>query len=67
MQIVNLVQSIRNLNLMKKPSVRGTIDWVKSVKNLKGKNTKEALEESIGVVIKTENDKKRVIKEFFDK
>ena len=52
---------------MKKPSVRGTIDWVKSVKNLKGKNTKEALEESIGVVIKTENDKKRVIKEFFDK
>lgn len=66
-KIVNLVQSIRNLNLMKKPSVRGTIDWVKSVKNLKGKNTKEALEESIGVVIKTENDKKRVIKEFFDK
>lgn len=65
-KIVNLVQSIRNLNLMKKPSVRGTIDWVKSVKNLKGKNTKEALEESIGVVIKTENDKKRVIKEFFD-
>lgn len=66
-KIVNLVQSIRNLNLMKKPSVRGTIDWVKSVKNLKGKNTKEALEESIGVVIKIENDKKRVIKEFFDK
>lgn len=66
-KIVNLVQSIRNLNLMKKPSVRGTIDWVKSVKNLKGKNTKDALEESIGVVIKTENDKKRVIKEFFDK
>ena len=66
-KIVNLVQSIRNLNLMKKPSVRGTIDWVKSVKNLKGKNTTEALEESIGVVIKTENDKKRVIKEFFDK
>lgn len=66
-KIVNLVQSIRNLNLMKKPSVRGTIDWVKSVKNLKGRNTKEALEESIGVVIKTENDKKRVIKEFFDK
>lgn len=66
-RIVNLVQSIRNLNLMKKPSVRGTIDWVKSVKNLKGKNTKDALEESIGVVIKTENDKKRVLKEFFDK
>lgn len=66
-KIVNLVQSIRNLNLMKKPSVRGTIDWVKSVKNLKGENTKEALEDSIGVVVKTENDKKRVLKEFFNK
>lgn len=67
-KIVNLVQGIRNLNLMKKPSVRGTVDWVKSVMNLKGtKSTEEALEDSIGVVIKTENDKKRVLKEFFNK
>ncbi len=66
-KIVNLVQSIRKLNLMKKPSVRGTVDWVKSVMNLKNKNTDEALKDSIGVVIKTENDKKRVMKEFFNK
>ena len=52
---------------MKKPSVRGSIDWVKSLMNLDDKNTQEALEDSIGVVIKTENDKKRVIKEFFNK
>ena len=32
--IVNLVHKIRNLNLMKKPSVRGTVDWVRSVSNL---------------------------------
>ena len=32
--IVKLVHNIRNLNLMKKPSVRGTVDWVKSVSNL---------------------------------
>ena len=66
-KVVNLVQSFRQLNLMKKPSVRGSIDWVKSLMNLDDKNTQEALEDSIGVVIKTENDKKRVIKEFFNK
>ena len=32
--VVKLVHDIRNLNLMKKPSVRGTIDWVRSVTNL---------------------------------
>lgn len=66
-KVVNLVQNIRNLNLMKKPSVRGTVDWVKSVMSLNNMDIKQALEDSIGVVIKTENDKKRVIKEFFKK
>ena len=66
-KIVNLVHGIRNLNLMKKPSVRGTVDWVKSAMNLNNKDLNESLEDSIGVVIKTENDKKRVLKEFFDK
>lgn len=27
-KIVKIVHEIRNLNLMKKPSVRGTVDWV---------------------------------------
>lgn len=66
-KVVNLVQSIRNLNLMKKPSVRGTVDWVKSIMNLKDRSTDKALEDSLGVVIKTENDRKRVLKEFFNK
>lgn len=66
-KIVNLVHGIRNLNLMKKPSVRGTVDWVKSAMNLNNKDLDQSLEDSIGVVIKTENDKKRVLKEFFDK
>ena len=48
---------------MKKPSVRGTVDWVKSVSNLGTKNINESLESSIGVAIKTESDKKRVIKD----
>ena len=65
--VVKIVQEIRNLNLLKKPSVRGTVDWVKSVSNLKTRNTTEAMKESIGVAIKTESDKKRVIKDVLDR
>ncbi len=65
--VVKLVHSIRNLNLMKKPSVRGTVDWVKSVSNLGTKNLEESLEDSIGVAIKNESDKKRVLKDVLRK
>lgn len=66
-RVVKLVHDIRNLNLMKKPSVRGTVDWVKSAINLNKNNLNESLEDSIGVAIKTENDKKKVLKEKFNK
>ena len=52
---------------MKKPSVRGTVDWVKSVTNLGTNNIDQSLEDSMGVAIKTESDKKRVTKDIFDK
>ena len=65
--VVKIVQEIRNLNLLKKPSVRGTVDWVKSVSNLNNRNTTEAMKESVGVAIKTESDKKRVIKDVLDR
>ena len=65
--VVKLVHQIRNLNLMKKPSVRGTVDWVKSVTNLGTRDIDKSLEESVGVAIKTESDKKRVKKDIFDK
>ena len=65
--IVKLVHNIRNLNLMKKPSVRGTVDWVKSVSNLGTKDMDKSLKDSIGVAIKNESDKKRVIKDILDK
>ena len=66
-RVVKLVHDIRNLNLMKKPSVRGTVDWVKSVTYLGNRNIDEALEDSVGVAIKTESDKKRVLKDIFYK
>ena len=65
--VVKLVHQIRNLNLMKKPSVRGTVDWVKSVTNLGTRDIDKSLEDSVGVAIKTESDKKRVKKDIFDK
>ncbi len=65
--VVKLVHQIRDLNLMKKPSVRGTVDWVKSVTNLGTRNIDKSLEDSVGVAIKTESDKKRVIKDIFNK
>ncbi|WP_406534802.1 AAA family ATPase [Methanobrevibacter sp.] len=65
--VVKLVHQIRNLNLMKKPSVRGTVDWVRSVNDLGTRNIDQSLRNSIGVAIKTESDKKRVIKDIFDK
>ena len=52
---------------MKKPSVRGTVDWVKSVSNLGTRDLDKSLKDSIGVAIKTESDKKRVIKDVLDK
>ena len=66
-KVVKLVHDIRNLNLMKKPSVRGTVDWVKSVMNLGTKDLNQSLEDSIGVAIKTESDKKRVKKDIFNR
>ena len=65
--VVKLVHQIRSLNLMKKPSVRGTVDWVKSVTNLGTRNLDKSLQDSVGVAIKTESDKKRVVKDIFDK
>ena len=65
--VVRLVHEIRNLNLMKKPSVRGTVDWVRSVNYLGTRNINQSLRDSIGVALKTESDKKRVIKDIFDK
>ena len=65
--VVKIVHRIRDLNLMKKPSVRGTVDWVKSVSNMGTRNIDQSMQDSVGVAIKTERDKKRVIKDIFNK
>ncbi len=66
-KIVELIHKIRTFNLSKKPSVRGSIDWVDSVQKLtkNGKDVDDALKSSVGVVVKTEADKSRVLKDAF--
>ena len=67
-KVVNMVQRIRTFNLNKKPSVRASIDWVNSVMHLDKdyKNVDGALQDSMGVAIKTEPDKAKVMREIFN-
>ena len=67
-KVVKLVQRIRDFNLVKKPSVRATIDWVSSVMHLdpKQETVDAALRESVGVALKTEEDRAKVVKELLD-
>ena len=64
-KVVNLVQRIRTINLNKKPSVRASVDWVESVRKLDNKDIDQSLKDSVGVVVKNESDKKRVLKDIF--
>ena len=63
-KVVDLVNKIRYLNLLKKPSVRGSVDWVRSVLSL-NMDDDEALKASVGSVVKNKSDKERVLKDVF--
>jgi MoxR-like ATPase len=60
--VVKAIQKIRKLNLTKNPSIRATVDWVKSLM-LFNKDSLDAdsLKKTINVVIKNEDDKKKVL------
>lgn len=63
-KIVALVQRMRQLNLIKKPSIRASIDWVKALLMMgKTDAPKETLKDTINLVVKTEDDKAKVLKE----
>jgi MoxR-like ATPase len=60
--VVKTIQKIRNLNIGKNPSIRATIDWVRSLMILSKENLDEnTFEETINVVIKNKDDKKKVL------
>ncbi|WP_323737271.1 MoxR family ATPase [Methanosphaera sp. ISO3-F5] len=62
--IVEKTQKIRKLDLTKKPSIRATVDWVESLIALgEIPPTREALENTLNVIAKNEEDKEQIINE----
>lgn len=63
--VVRKMQKIRTLSLVKIPSIRATVDWIKSL-IIFGKNDldEETFNKTINVVIKNEDDKDKVFKSF---
>jgi len=60
-EIVNLMQRIRKLKLTKKPSVRATVDLVKTLLAMDKKEMDNDLfEKTMGVILKDEEDKEKV-------
>lgn len=60
--VVKAIQEMRTLNLSKKPSIRATIDWIKSLLVLNKEDLdEESYEQTLNVVIKNEEDKKKVL------
>lgn len=63
--VVNAVQRIRNMTLNKKPSIRATVDWVKTLMALGNKElSDDAFQETVSVVLKNQDDKKKVERHF---
>ncbi|HEX3013986.1 MAG TPA: MoxR family ATPase [Methanobacterium sp.] len=59
--IVNLMQKIRKLKLSKKPSIRATVDMVKTLLAMdKEELDNDSFEKILGVILKNEEDKEKV-------
>lgn len=66
--IVEKTQKIRKLDLTKKPSIRATVDWVESLIALgEIPPTREALENTLNVIAKNEEDKEQIINEVLNR
>jgi MoxR-like ATPase len=61
--VVRAIQKIRDLNLIKTPSIRASVDWVRSLMLFdKSSLDNEALNLTINVVVKNEEDREKVLK-----
>jgi MoxR-like ATPase len=59
-QAVELVQSLRSMDLRKSPSISETLDWAKALVSLNAKNLdKSTLETTLSVLLKHESDLQR--------
>lgn len=63
--VVKRINELRNMNLVKKPSIRATIDWVKTLTNFNETELNpENFKDTVAVVLKSEDDKKKVMKKY---
>ncbi len=63
--VVTMIHNLRDMNLLKKPSIRATVDWVKTLLAFNAKDLDEkTFNETVSVVLKNESDKKKVLKKF---
>ncbi|MTK63329.1 MAG: MoxR family ATPase [Methanobacterium sp.] len=63
--VVNRINELRNMNLVKKPSIRATIDWVKTLMSFNETELNpENFKDTVSVVLKSEDDKKKVMKKY---
>ncbi|MCE5213392.1 MAG: MoxR family ATPase [Methanobacterium sp.] len=60
--VVKVIERIRTLNLIKAPSIRASVDWVRTLM-IFNQNVldEESLKKTINVVVKNEEDKKKVL------
>jgi MoxR-like ATPase len=63
--VVGMIHNLRDMNLLKKPSIRATVDWVKTLITLDAKELDDdTFKNTVSVVLKGESDKKKVLKKF---
>jgi MoxR-like ATPase len=63
--VVKAMQKIRRMNLSKVPSIRATVDWIKSMIMFnKNDLNEDSVKKTINVVIKNEEDREKVLKSF---
>jgi len=63
--VVSMIHKLREINLLKKPSIRATVDWVKTLLTFNIKELDdETFKKTVSVVLKSESDKEKVLKKF---
>ncbi len=63
--VVKKINNLREMNLIKKPSIRGTVDWVKTILSFNENELDDkTFNKTVSVVLKNEEDKKKVMKKY---
>ena len=60
-RVVSVMQKIRKLNLTKTPSIRATVDWIRSITLFGEDLNEDSLKKTVSVVLKNEEDKNKVL------